>query len=364
MALQPADLRPETLNTIRPAVRALKPYLVGLIPDLRVKLNQNESPYGLPDDLKRELLESFMDVEVNRYPTEHPYDLIDALAAKHGIDPKGLLLGNGSNEVMYTFGYTLISPGTKVVLPAPMFSLWSKIAALFEADLTTVPCRPDFSFDAEALLEAVRREQPALTVLTTPNNPTGLAMSIDEIEPIVAASPGIVVVDEAYVEFRREESALSLLERYPNVISLRTFSKAYGLAGLRLGYMIGHPEIIQELMKARLPFQIDRFAEHIGLALLDRPGLISERIATMQANTATLTSALGAMSGVEVIPSQTSFVLFKTPHPADTILKRLASAGVLIRNMGGYPELRGYLRVNTGTDAENKVFLDTLEAAL
>ena len=189
-------------------------------------------------------------------------------------------------------------------------------------------------------------------------------MSIEEIEPIVAASPGIVVIDEAYVEFTREVSALSLLERYPNVISLRTFSKAYGLAGLRLGYMIGHPEVIQELMKARLPFQIDRFAEHIGLALLERPALIDERIATMQTNTAALTLALDAMDGVEVIPSQTNFVLFKTPQPADTILKRLADAGVLIRNMGGYPELRGYLRVNTGTNAENKVFLDTLEAAL
>ncbi|MEM6644613.1 MAG: histidinol-phosphate transaminase [Bacteroidota bacterium] len=354
----------QALSAIRPAVRALKPYLVGLIPDLRVKLNQNESPYGLPDDLKRELVASFMDVEVNRYPTEHPYELIDVLAEQHGVSPQSLLLGNGSNEVMYTFGYTMISPGTKVVLPAPMFSLWGKIAALFDAALTTVPCRPDLSFDAEALLAAVEREQPALTVLTTPNNPTGLAMRIEEIEPIVAASPGIVVVDEAYIEFTREVSGLTLLERYSNVISLRTFSKAYGLAGLRLGYLIGHPQVMQEMMKARLPFQIDRFAEHVALALLNRPTLIADRIAEMKTNTAALTDALAAIDGVEVLPSQTNFVLFKTPHPADTMLQRLADAGVLIRNMGGYPELRGYLRVNTGTRAENKVFLDTLQAAL
>lgn len=352
------------LAAIRPAVRSQRAYHVGGVADITVKLNQNECPLDLPDDLKRELLEAFFYTPFNRYPTEQPDRLRRALGAFTGWDPDGILVGNGSNELTYTFGMGMIAPDAPVVLPRPMFALYETVVRLHDGTLTAVPPRPDLRFDAEAILEAVQRVQPALVVLTTPNNPTGLSMPLGEIEPIVQAAPGFVVVDEAYVEFTEEESAQALLDAYPNLILLRTFSKAFGLAGLRLGYMMGHPAVMHELLKARLPFMVDRLAEMTALALLERPALIRERVALMKRECRRLTDALAAMDGVEVVPSQANFVLFKTPLAPAALLHDLAEVGVLVRNMGGYPELQGYLRVNAGTPAENKAFLVALNEKL
>lgn len=352
------------LQHLRPAVRRQHPYIVGTIPDVQVKLNQNESPYDLPPDLKQAFFETFMQVATNRYPTEQPYALRDALAERLNHDPAGILIGNGSNELTYTLGYTMIGKGASVVLPTPMFALYSKVVDLFDGTLIAVPPLADLRFDAAALLEAVQQYQPAFTVLTTPNNPTGRAMPIEEIEPIVAAAEGFVVVDEAYVEFTEEVSAHTLLGTYPNLLLMRTFSKAFGLAGLRLGYMVGHPTVVQELMKARLPFMVDRLAESLALMLLDQPDLMAERIAAMKSSCRSLYVALDAMPAVEVVPSQANFVIFRTPLAADDLMHRLAAQGVLVRNMSGYPELQNYLRVNAGTPEENKAFLTALNDAL
>ena len=352
------------LRHIRPAVRARSPYLVGSPAEAPVKLNQNESPFDLPEDVRQEVMEALFQIPFNRYPSEQPHRLRDALAERAGHDPEGILVGNGSNELTYTFGLTMIEKGTPVVLPRPMFSLYEKVVHLHEGALVAVPPRADLSFDAEALLEAVRTSAPALTVLATPNNPTGLAMPLGEIEPIVEAAPGFVVVDEAYVEFSEEASARSILEAHPNLILLRTFSKAFGLAGLRLGYLMAHPAVARELLKARLPFMVDRFAEAVAVALLARPELVRERVARIKASRQALAGALHGISGVAVLPSQANFVLFKTPLAPARLLDRLAEEGVLVRDMGGYPELRGFLRVNAGTSEENHAFLMALEKAL
>ena len=354
----------KALANIRQAVRRQKPYIVGGVPDIVVKLNQNECPLDLPEDLKRELIEAFFHTPFNRYPTEQPDRLCRALGDFVGWDPDGILVGNGSNELTYTFGLGMIGEGAAVVLPRPMFALYETVVRLHGGVLTAVPPRADLSFDAEAILEAVRRVQPVLVVLTTPNNPTGLSMPLHEIEAIVREAPGFVVVDEAYVEFTEEESAQTILAAYPNLILLRTLSKAFGLAGLRLGYMMAHPTVIGELLKARLPFMVDRLAEMTALALLERPALLEERVFLMKRECKQLTERLGAMDRVEVVPSQANFVLFKTPVEPVEMMGRLAKAGVLVRNMGGYPELKGYLRVNAGTPEENKAFLVALKESL
>jgi histidinol-phosphate aminotransferase len=345
-------------------VRDESEYVVGAPPDAEVKLNQNESPFDLPEELKAELLKSFEQVEFNRYPTEQPDRLRHALAEHDDVPPDSIIVGNGSNEITYTFGLAFLEAGSPVVLPRPMFSLYEKVARLQDADLTEVPPRDDFTFDADGLVAAVQETEARLTVLTTPNNPTGRAMTIDEIERVAAASPGIVVVDEAYVEFNSEPSAVRLIEDYPNVIVLRTLSKAFGLAGLRLGYLLARPAVVQELMKARLPFMVGRFAEQAAMAVLDRPALIEERVRRMQVSITEFTEALKQMEAVEVVPSEANFVIFTTPQPAGALQDRLADRGVLVRNMGGYPELEGYLRVSAGTRAENKAFLTALEETL
>lgn len=361
---QTARTLDDVLAYIRPAVRAQKPYIVGGVPDVTVKLNQNESPLDLPPDLKEELAALFMQLPLNRYPNEQPDALREALAAYVGWDADGILIGNGSNELTYTFGLCFIDPETPVVLPRPMFSLYAKMARLFGAALTEVAPREDLSFDVPALLDAVQRTQPALVVLTTPNNPTGLALSLEEIQAVVEATPGFVVVDEAYVEFTEEVSAQTILAAHPNLILLRTFSKACGLAGVRLGYLLAHPAVITEIMKSRLPFMVDRLAEATALALLRRPELIRERTALLKTQRQHLGDALAALDGVEVIPSQANFLLFRTPLELRPLMDHLATLGVLVRDMSGYPELRGFLRVNAGTPDENKAFLVALKQVL
>jgi len=314
--------------------------------------------------LKEELLDGFSEVKFNRYPTEQPDELRHALAEYDNVPPESIIVGNGSNEITYTFGLAFLDAGSSVVLPRPMFSLYAKVARLQGADLTQVPPRDDFSFDTDALVKAVRSTEARLTILTTPNNPTGQAMSLDEIERVAAASPGVVVVDEAYVEFNTEASAVQLIDEYPNVMVLRTLSKGFGLAGLRLGYLIARPPVVTELMKARLPFMVDQFAEQTALAVLQQPGLIEERVRRLQVSITELTEALRKMNAVDVVPSDANFVIFTTPQPADELQDQLAERGVLVRNMGGYPELEGYLRVSAGTRAENKAFLTALEETL
>ena len=354
----------DVLQHIRPAVRDRSEYIVDMPEGIDVKLNQNESPFDLPAGLKQELLDAHAQVEMNRYPSEQPEALRHALAEYDGVDPDQILVGNGSNEITYTFGLAFLDPGDPVVLPRPMFSLYEKVMRLQEADLTIVPPQDDFGFDADALATAAAETDAVLTILTTPNNPTGLAMTLDELEQVVTASSGFVVIDEAYVEFNPEGTAIDLLERHPNVLILRTLSKGFGLAGARLGYLLAHPAVVTELMKARLPFMVDRFAEQTALAVLRRPDLIEDRVSRIEASITTLTEALQAMEGVEVVPSQANFVVFTTPLPADTLQDRLADRGVLVRNMGGYPELEGYLRVSAGTEEENNAFLDALDVSL
>ena len=354
----------DVLSLIRPSVRAEHAYVVGAPEDVSVKLNQNESPFDLPDDLKEELTEAFAQIEMNRYPSEQPHRLTEALAERDGVAPESIIVGNGSNELTYTFGMAFIDPGSPVVMPRPMFSLYEKVARLCGADLAPVPPRNDLSFDTDAIVQAVQSTGAVLTVLTTPNNPTGLSMTLDEIERVAAASPGIVVVDEAYVEFNPEGSATQLIEDYPNVVILRTLSKGFGLAGLRLGYLIARPELAREIMKSRLPFMVDRFSEKTALVLLDRPDLLDERVSRLKRATEEITQALQDMDGVDVVPSDANFVIFQTEHEAADLQERLTEQGVLVRNMSGYPELPRYLRVSAGTPEENKAFLTALERAL
>ncbi len=364
-----ASASPATLDAvmerIRPGVRNESPYLVGAPPRAKVKLNQNESPYDLPPALKAELIETLNDLAFNRYPAEQPSELAEALAAHNDVSPEQVLVGNGSNELTYLFGLAFIAPDTPVVLPAPMFSLYEKVARLHDADLTTIPPRDDLHFDIDALVAAVTRTDAAMTVLTTPNNPTGLALPPSDLERVLQATPGIVVVDEAYVEFNEHPPATELLDAYPNLIILRTLSKAFGLAGLRLGYLMAHESVVTELMKARLPFMVDRFSEAVGRTVLQHPDLLNERVQKLKTHTRHLADALAARSDVTTVPTQANFVLFapQTKH-ADAVQDALAEHGVLVRNMGGYDALHGYLRVCAGTETENKAFLDALDAVL
>lgn len=360
-----ATLSKVLIEKIRPAIRDQHPYVVsrdGFEPD--IKLNQNESPFDIPLDLKKELLESFLSIPFNRYPKEQPELLRHRLAQHLGQTPDGILVGNGSNELAYTLGLCLIEQNAPVVLPTPMFSLYEKVVRLYGGCPIKVPALSDFHFDVPGLIAAIRKHRPSLTIITTPNNPTGLRTPLADIERLLAETEGFLVVDEAYVEFTDPPSALSLLDRHPNLIIMRTFSKAFGLAGLRIGYMIAHPDVIREFLKSRLPFVVDRLAETVALALLERTEIITRQVNLLKEQRDTLIDAMRAFTDFRVLPSEANFALFKGSLPPDILMKNLANRGILVRNMGGYSELAGYLRVNAGSPEENKEFLSALEDAI
>ena len=362
------DARQEILTrvveTIRPSVRAGTAYDVGVTGEVAVKLNQNECPFDLPEDLKRELVEAAFDTKFNRYPDEQPEKLCRALAVANDWDSDGVMVGNGSNELVFTLATALIAPKTPVLLPRPMFSFYGMVMRLFDASVHEVEARADLQFDTAGLRQMARRVNPALVVLATPNNPTGLTVALGETESIVAEAPGFVLVDEAYVEFSEEESARGLLEANPNLLLLRTFSKALGLAGLRIGYLMGHPGVVRELVKARPPFMIDHLAQTAALRMLENPALVQGRVAHMKRETVRITEALATLPGVDVVPSEANFVIFRPPTDTHLLMKQLADQGVLVRNMGGYRELQGYLRVCAGSERENNAFLEAFHRLL
>ena len=351
------------LAHVRSAVRSQQPYIVGGDMDsVAIKLNQNESPLDLPADIREQILKAWSCIPANRYPAEQPQALCSAIARHTDWTSDGIIAGNGSNELTYLVGMACVEPGVKVVLPRPMFSFYKKVVKLFGGDVISVGPKPDLRFDAVQLLAEIRRYEPSLTVLVTPNNPTGMAMPLAEVREIAGQTAGLLLVDEAYVEFSSEPSAQELLADFPNVILLRTFSKALGLAGIRLGYLMGHPDLIAELIKARIPFMVDRFSTHAALVLLEQAGLLQERVEMMRSETRRLYTALKSMQGFEVLPTQANFVTFKPPVDDQWLMRKLLDKGILVRNMGGYTELRGYLRVNAGTPMENRAFLQALQS--
>ena len=353
------------LDKVKHEVRQQHPYVVGVPSgDIKVKLNQNESPYDLPPDLRRSVLNSWNEVEFNRYPSEQPDELVRSIADYIGWDEKGIIIGNGSNELTYTLGLVFISSGTKVVLPRPMFSFYQRVVHIYGGHIVSVPPREDLGFDIDAIVDAIHRSQPAMVVVTSPNNPTSLALSLDALQLIATSTSGLVLIDEAYVEFADQPSMLDVLEQFPNVILLRTFSKAFGLAGVRIGYLIGAPALISEITKARVPFMVDRFSIHVVQALLSHPRLIQDRIESICSETRQLTYTLKQIKGIRVIEGQANFVLFQPLGNGRKLFKKLASMGILVRDMSGYPELKGYLRVTTGTPDQNTQFIHALTNAI
>jgi len=349
---------------IREAVRRESVYRVPAHGGISVKLNQNECPFDVPVPVKHLLLQRFADAKWNRYPTEFSDDLRRVLAASLSVDPGCIILGNGSNELAQFLGHSLIRPGRSVVVLDPMFSLFEKVVRLCEGVPVGVPCEADYSTDPKKIVDAVRAADADLVILATPNNPTGQAIAVNDLGDIAGKVDGLVLIDEAYHEFVPGPSALSLLDSHRNVIVMRTFSKTVGLAGLRLGYLVAAKPIVAELLKARLPFMIDRLTEIVAACLIEHPEIVTERVKVLTAERDRMLADLRQMPGVEVVPSSTNFLIFRTPVDAGRLERALADRGVLVRDVSGYKKLPGFVRVNAGLPDENKAFLSALNDVL
>ncbi len=358
------------VHLIRPEVRAQHAYRVPTTIEAAAKIDQNESPYDLPADLKRAALDAYAEAPWNRYPDDRPHRLVAALAERIGVPEESVIVGRGSNELTHTLALCFLERGTPVVLPSPMFALYTSAFQMQGARVIDVPADADFQYDVDAILDAARRSDAPLTVVTTPNNPTGQTIAHADLERLAAGVPGVLVVDEAYHEFLDGPTATDLLAAHDNVLVMRTFSKALGLAGVRLGTLVGAPDLIQEIEKSRVPFLVDRLSEEIGLQILQHPERVAERVAELKAERRALEDWLDGVDGVEVLRGEANFFLIRTPLGAAALQERMAEQGVLVRDVSGYAALAardgrpGWVRVSVGTPAENEAFRAALRAVV
>lgn len=346
---------------IRPEIRALTAYHVPNPAGL-IKLDAMENPYDWPEAVKADWLDVLQGVALNRYPDPLGLIVQDALREAMEIPADmGLLLGNGSDELIQMLGVAVAQPGRKVLSLDPGFVMYRMIARFCGMEYVGVPLRPnDFSIDLQAVLEAIAREQPALVYLAYPNNPTGNRFDADDMVSIIEASRGLVIVDEAYAPFT-DSSFLGLLGDWPNLLVLRTLSKM-GLAGLRLGYLAGPIAWLEEIDKVRLPYNINVLTQASAAFALRHKPLLDEQAHAIRAERQRLYSALAARSDLHVYPSEANFILLRVAEGrADAIFAGLKERGILIKNLNGaHPMLADCLRVTVGRPEENSALMTAL----
>jgi histidinol-phosphate aminotransferase len=277
-----------------------------------------------------------------------------------GVPPgMELLLGNGSDDLIQIVSLALSRPGAVVMYPSPTFVMYAMNAVFTGMRAVPVPLREDYTFDAQAFIERMQLEKPALVFLAYPNNPTGVLYPEADVARVISACPGVVVVDEAYHVFAGK-SFMPRLAEFPNLVVVRTVSKL-GLAGIRLGYMAGRPEWIREFNKVRQAYNVNALTQAAGLFILERLDVLEEQAARIRADRAALGAALAALPGTRVFPSAANFFLVRVAD-ADRTYEALKRQGVLVRNL--HPGVEKCLRINVGTPDENRILLAALREAL
>ena len=303
----------------------------------------------------------------SRYP-DGAGRTVKAALAEHFAVPQelGLLLGNGSDELLELIMLACGGHGRTLLAPVPTFSMYEILARLTGTRFVPVPLDPDtLQLDLDATVAAIERERPDLVVLARPNNPTGVCYPRADVEAVLEATAGLVVIDEAYAPFA-DDALLASVPAWPQVICLRTLSKM-GLAGIRLGFAAADPAVIDALERARLPYNVNVLTQLAARVVLTHPACLEDQVGAILASRSRLGDALAAMPGVRVWPSQTNFLLIETPHTGRVVFEGLRDRGVLVKSMtGAHPYLERAIRVTVGTDAENQRFVaaltETLEA--
>jgi histidinol-phosphate aminotransferase len=350
---------------LRQNLRELSPYGAPQLPADAV-MNTNENPYAPSPALAEAIAKRVSEVALtlNRYPDRDAVtlrsklaDFINHLSGTH-VTTKNIWAANGSNEIIQSL--FMAFGGGPALGFTPSYSMHPLIAKVTQVQWLNGNRREDFSLDIDSAIAQIQREKPALTFITTPNNPTGSAVTVEEIEKIAKNTSGLLVVDEAYAEFSEESSAVSLIEKYPHVVVIRTMSKAFAFAGVRLGYLVADPAVIEAMFLVRLPYHLSALTQAAAEVALDFKGELLGTVAQLRSDRDRVAQQLTEM-GLKVIPSASNFLLFSGfDMPATQLWQAMLDRGVLIRDVG----LLGYLRVTIGNEAENKKFIATLSACL
>lgn len=330
-----------------------------------IKLDAMENPYPVPPALRGAVAEAVASAAINRYPDPAATALKDKIREVTGL-PQGvdLLLGNGSDELIQLLALGLNKPGATLLSVEPSFVMYKMIATFTGMRYVGVPLTSGsgaagFALDLPAMLAALRNERPALVFLAYPNNPTGNLFSAQDISQIIAASPGLVVLDEAYYAFA-SDSFIPQLAKYPNLMVMRTFSKL-GMAGLRLGFLAGSAAWLGQLEKLRLPYNVGVLTQLVAVKLLEQHDVLLHQAEQIKLDRAKLFMQLSEIGAVRVYDSEANFLLFRVAK-AGAIFEGLKQRGVLIKNLsGGHPMLADCLRVTVGTPDENARFIAALQ---
>lgn len=336
------------------------------VPDSRgmIKLDAMENPYPWPGNLAG-WQTLFNEVEVNRYPDPRGKRLVRQLRREMGIAKDyEVMLGNGSDEIIQLLIQAVASDDVQLVVPEPSFVMYRELARINRLACREVPLLPSFQLDVQAMLDAFREKPSSLVFLACPNNPTGISYSQGDIREIIQACPGLVVIDEAYIAFT-DRNALPLLDEYPNVVVMRTLSKV-GLAGLRLGMLIGDPNWIEQIDKIRLPYNINLLTQKAAEFALQNYHALLQQAAQIQQLRDGLIAELNTLPLDKIWPSDANFILVRTAEEqAKKIFQGLKEKGVLIKCLDGVnPLLRDCLRITVGTVEENARLLESLKELL
>jgi histidinol-phosphate aminotransferase len=346
------------IDLLRPEVRSLKPYTIEHTA-APVKLDANESPYDPPAEIAQEIREALGRIHLNRYPDPAATRLKEQLAEMTGVAPDQILLGNGSDELIGYLITTFTGQGKGVCFPSPTFSMYGIIAAALGQRTIPVSLTESFGLDPERLLDVARREKPQILLVASPNNPTGSVFAREQVVRILDAYDGITVLDEAYIDFSQETGFLKELSRYPGLVVLRTLSKI-GMAALRVGFLIGRADVIAQLEKVRLPYNVNAYSQVAAQVMLEHEAVLREQIATIVSERRRLAAALSRTAGLQLFPSEANFLLFRTDRPG-ALFERLLRDGILVRNLDQPGLLAGCLRVTVGKPEENDAFLTSLK---
>ena len=330
-----------------------------------IKLDAMENPYSWPENIKQQWLASIKDCPINRYPDPEAKQLTKTIKESNQIPAQSeVLLGNGSDEIIQLLLMALPTDA-HVLAPAPGFVMYKQVALSLGLNYHGIPLLADnFDLDLAATLSAIKRYQPSIIFLAYPNNPTGNLFNEQDIASIIESAPGLVIVDEAYAPFA-DASFIDKLTVYSNLLVMRTVSKL-GLAGLRLGFIAGNKDIIEQLNKIRLPYNINCLTQLTAEFALKNYNLFEQQTQKICMDRTLILEQLNELSGMTAYPSSANFILFKTKeNQATPIFEHLKSAGILIKNLspqGGL--LTDCLRVTIGKTGENKLFIDALTKTL
>jgi histidinol-phosphate aminotransferase len=349
----------EVQNSIKRSVRAVRAYT---LPAYRasLKLNQNENPWDAPARIKEEVLRRFAARKWSQYPDFVPRQLNECLANFAGWKPDGVIAGNGSNELIQALLMVTMEPGKTLLLSEPTFTLYRQVATVLGGKVETVFLTSDLEYDGEALRRFIEDKQPDVTIICSPNNPTGCVIEDDDLRLLLEASRGLVVIDEAYHEFA-DRSVVPLLNEYENLIVLRTFSKAMAVAALRIGYLLASPALVREIGKAVLPYNVNVFSQVAAeVAVENYESELRPLVKQIVSERERLFAALTEIDGLWPVASQANFILVKSATDPKRIFTELLARDILIRDVSGYPMLSDYFRFSVGMPTQNDYVLKAI----